>query len=377
MDHARATAPDTLPRSEAPQPPVTAQRRAPWAGYGILGALAAAATTALAILATRLGGELPALVGEDALLHALATGVAGLGAALCAYLCWTWLLAAGVLLLDGRTGPARVLGPFLRALLQATAPGLARRVAATTVLAAAASGLALGPAQAQDLLPESCSTAAPMAQAAVAPDHPACADPDLDGHGADPGALSDQGDHRDHGVEDTARDSAPRTVPMTLPFGGGDDPEAPDEGTPTSGSPSPTAAGDPAASPPPLGWGEQAPAPLGSPPGPTRSPAPGPVVGPEEPEAAAAPRHVVVARGDSLWRITREQLGPDADDAAIARAWPVLYALNRDTIGPDPDHIETGQRLVLPESFPSTRGEHASAATAGSARPTAPEQETP
>ena len=57
---------------------------------------------------------------------------------------------------------------------------------------------------------------------------------------------------------------------------------------------------------------------------------------------------VVVRRGDSLWSIAARQLGPGADAAQIAAAWPRWYAANRTVIGPDPDHIRPGQVLVPP-----------------------------
>jgi hypothetical protein len=57
--------------------------------------------------------------------------------------------------------------------------------------------------------------------------------------------------------------------------------------------------------------------------------------------------HVVV-RGDSLWKIATQELGPGATDAAIAEAWPAIYEANRDTIGEDPGLILPGQRLTIP-----------------------------
>jgi LysM domain len=62
---------------------------------------------------------------------------------------------------------------------------------------------------------------------------------------------------------------------------------------------------------------------------------------------------VVVAPGDSLWRIAAADLPPRAPDARIAARWRAIYAANRDVIGPDPDVIVPGQRLVLPRKDPS------------------------
>jgi LysM repeat protein len=73
-------------------------------------------------------------------------------------------------------------------------------------------------------------------------------------------------------------------------------------------------------------------------------------------ESAAPPvaEHVhvgthVVVRGESLWRIAAELLGPDASNAQIARAWPLIYQANRATIGDDPSLILPGQELTIPQ----------------------------
>jgi hypothetical protein len=57
---------------------------------------------------------------------------------------------------------------------------------------------------------------------------------------------------------------------------------------------------------------------------------------------------LVVRDGDSLWTLTRRWLGADATRAEVAVQWPRLYAANRAVIGPDPDLIHPGQRLVPP-----------------------------
>lgn len=72
---------------------------------------------------------------------------------------------------------------------------------------------------------------------------------------------------------------------------------------------------------------------------------PHPVLVPSSP----VPDHaVVVRRGDSLWAIAGRHLGPTATDAQIAAAWPRWYATNRAVIGPDPDLLLPGQRLMPP-----------------------------
>lgn len=59
---------------------------------------------------------------------------------------------------------------------------------------------------------------------------------------------------------------------------------------------------------------------------------------------------VTVRRGDCLWDLVSRALGPDADDAQIASAWPRWYAANRDVIGSDPDLLLPGQILHAPAS---------------------------
>ncbi len=92
--------------------------------------------------------------------------------------------------------------------------------------------------------------------------------------------------------------------------------------------------------PPDLGW-TPTPPPAHSDTG-MRTPAPRP-----DPEDL---RTVVVRRGDCLWTIAARALGPAATDAQIAMAWPHWYAANRATIGPDPDLLLPGQRLLAPRS---------------------------
>lgn len=60
-----------------------------------------------------------------------------------------------------------------------------------------------------------------------------------------------------------------------------------------------------------------------------------------------AARRYTVRAGDTLWDIAAATLGSD-DPRRIARYWPRIHRANRDVIGPDPDRIFPGQRLVLP-----------------------------
>lgn len=66
------------------------------------------------------------------------------------------------------------------------------------------------------------------------------------------------------------------------------------------------------------------------------------------PAGRAPDREVVVRRRDTLWSIVARHLGPSATAADIAADWPRWFAVNRHTIGPDPDRLVPGQRLVPP-----------------------------
>ena len=82
-----------------------------------------------------------------------------------------------------------------------------------------------------------------------------------------------------------------------------------------------------------------------------------------EAPSAPATTHQVSA-GESLWSITQELLdagaagaptdpssgGPSAQ-ARVARAWPILYAANAESIGADPDLILPGTVLSVPEDL--------------------------
>jgi nucleoid-associated protein YgaU len=57
---------------------------------------------------------------------------------------------------------------------------------------------------------------------------------------------------------------------------------------------------------------------------------------------------VVVRRGDTLWDIAARHLGPDASPAEVAAEWPRWHAANSAVIGPDPDLLLPGQRLLPP-----------------------------
>lgn len=68
-------------------------------------------------------------------------------------------------------------------------------------------------------------------------------------------------------------------------------------------------------------------------------------------EETAPPREHIVSEGECLWSITRDLLGPDADEQHIAASWPRLYESNVATIGSDPDLILPGHVLIIPEEL--------------------------
>ena len=74
-------------------------------------------------------------------------------------------------------------------------------------------------------------------------------------------------------------------------------------------------------------------------------PLPGRTAAPPPPARRLA--NVIIEPGDSLWQIARARL-PGATDAAVSHAVAATYAANRRSIGPDPDLVRPGQRLVFP-----------------------------
>ena len=75
---------------------------------------------------------------------------------------------------------------------------------------------------------------------------------------------------------------------------------------------------------------------------------------PPQPLAASAPAQApghTVHAGESLWSISADRLGPQATDADITREWHTLWQANAATVGDDPDVIEPGQHLQMPESL--------------------------
>ncbi|WP_446750639.1 transglycosylase family protein [Streptomyces sp. WZ-12] len=72
---------------------------------------------------------------------------------------------------------------------------------------------------------------------------------------------------------------------------------------------------------------------------PSDAPAAPPTQAPEK----SSPSTYTVRAGDTLSLIAERHLGD-------SRRWPHLYEINKDTIGPNPDVIQPGQRLTLPTS---------------------------
>jgi LysM domain-containing protein len=68
--------------------------------------------------------------------------------------------------------------------------------------------------------------------------------------------------------------------------------------------------------------------------------------------SAAGPHRVIVQRGDSLWHIAERHCGAAASVAQVAAFTDRLYALNRATVGDDPDLIFPGMTLLIPEGRP-------------------------
>ena len=270
---------------------------------GALTLLSSVLTAVLALAACDAAGRLasapPSAWGPTALTRALvllACGAGALGAA--------WHVLSGALAVIALAGPAPsargagVRRAALRALHRWGAP-IMRRTAAGALVAAVATGAPAMAAQA-------------------------------------PGASDDLG------WAPTASAPAPAESSPS-PAGGaspGADPTAP-QPDPAAGAPSgETSAADPPAGDPPAGDPPAA----------------------ETPSAPATSHRV--SAGESLWSITEELLdaeaagaptdpssgGPPAQ-ARIARAWPILYAANAESIGADPDLILPGTALSVPEDL--------------------------
>ena len=265
---------------------------------GALTLLASALAVGLALAACDAAGRLasapPSAWGPTALTRALvllACGAGALGAA--------WHALSGALAVIALAGPAPsargagIRRAALRALHRWGAP-IMRRTTAGALVAAVAAGAPAMAAQA-------------------------------------PGASDDLG------WAPTASASAP-AEPAPAPG-----PDASPGAEPAAPRPDPAAGA-------PSGETSAAEAPAGDPPA-------------AEAPSAPATTHRVSA-GESLWSITEELLGAGAAgtptdpssggppaQARVARAWPILYAANAESIGADPDLILPGTVLSVPEDL--------------------------
>jgi nucleoid-associated protein YgaU len=79
-------------------------------------------------------------------------------------------------------------------------------------------------------------------------------------------------------------------------------------------------------------------------------PLPDRATGPAHPRGSEPPSHrtVVVRAGDCLWHLAAADLSAEATDAEIEARWRAIHRLNTAVIGPDPNLLHPGQRLVLP-----------------------------
>lgn len=78
------------------------------------------------------------------------------------------------------------------------------------------------------------------------------------------------------------------------------------------------------------------------------TPQPTPEQAPSHGAPAATSTYLVLA-GDSLWTITESLLGAEATTQDIATQWPRLYQANIGLIGSDPDLINPGTALLVPD----------------------------
>lgn len=69
---------------------------------------------------------------------------------------------------------------------------------------------------------------------------------------------------------------------------------------------------------------------------------------PGAPEEADGPARHTVVPGDTLWDIAAAALPAGASQAHIADYWQQIYQANRAAIGADPDLIQPGTQLLLP-----------------------------
>jgi nucleoid-associated protein YgaU len=114
-------------------------------------------------------------------------------------------------------------------------------------------------------------------------------------------------------------------------------------------------------------------APAGGPPAPNGTSAVLPALGwPTDPDSATAAGsgrdtpagtqplapgdRVTVRPGDSLWSMAADRLGATPSAARIQAEWPRWYAANRRVIGTDPNLLQPGDRLLVPDTARTETG---------------------
>ena len=65
---------------------------------------------------------------------------------------------------------------------------------------------------------------------------------------------------------------------------------------------------------------------------------------------AGGPVQLTVRPGDCLWTLAADLLEPSPRPSDVDRAWRVIYHANHARIGPDPDLLRPGTRLLVPRS---------------------------
>jgi resuscitation-promoting factor RpfA len=324
---------------------------------GLRSALLATASLVVAAWA----GPRPAAVGaalRDPQRWVDSVGADAAVVAVVGLLCWAALVwLGGALAVVACTALPGVLGRCADMLADRLVPAAVRRVATVLVGVSVTTGAAAtGVAAAGDTAPRP-----PGAAAAAEVDWP---HEQAIEHGSPPPGAGvapvdrPQGRVIQHGPPPDAG-AAPVDWPLATGPSGTADPTA---GSGHTHAPSPSAASPVPSSRPPSSRSRPAEAPSGAESGGPRPT--GQSTNETEPgsrpggparrsgRSAVADEHVV-ATGDSLWLIAARRLaatGADLDDAAIAAEWPRWYAVNADLIGPDPDLIRPGQRLVAPSA---------------------------
>lgn len=94
-------------------------------------------------------------------------------------------------------------------------------------------------------------------------------------------------------------------------------------------------------------WGQDD---SGAVPAPAGPPSAEPLSGSTTPSQRVVEGTVTVRAGESLWTITEQLLGSAATDARVSTTWPQLWQANGDRV-PDPDLLQPGTVLVLPDSM--------------------------